>query len=91
MQRAFQYKWFSTEPATRFICYHIIPFVCSDKDVFSVRCAELGNILHRLRVPYRVAEACVLNEKKIEIIEAIEELDEAVEWVKTYKERGRGG
>lgn len=89
MQRAFQYKWFSMQPATRFICYHIIPFVCSNKDVFSVRCTELGNILHRLRIPYRVAEACILNENKTEIIEAIEELDKAVEWIKTYKERGR--
>lgn len=91
MQSAFQYKWFSMQPATRFICYHIIPFVCSDKDVFSVCCTELGNILHRLRIPYRVAEASILNEKNIEIIEAIEELDEAVDWVKTYKERGRCG
>ena len=89
LQGAFQYKWFSMPPATRFICYHIIPFICSDRDVFSVRCAELGNILHRLRIPYRVAEACILNEKDSEIIEAVDELDEAVEWVKTYKERGR--
>ena len=88
MNNEFKMTWFSRQPATKFICYHIIPFTCSDKDKYSLYCSRFGNILHRLRLPYRVMEACRLRDEKDISIEAFEELDKAVEWVQEYRSRG---
>ena len=68
------------------LCYHIIPFARPD-DLFLDDCRVLGNVLHRLRVPNRVAEAKRLHERG-ESIEAFDQLRAVVEWLKTYSNRG---
>ncbi len=68
------------------MCYHIIPFTRPD-EVFFDDCRILGNVLHRLRVPYLVAESERLHDRGV-IIEAFEQLAEAVKWVKAYATRG---
>ena len=82
----FPSRWFGQQPVTKMICYHIIPFTRPD-DEFYDDCRILGNVLHRLRVPYRVAEAQRLHEQGV-AIEAFDQLDNAVEWVKAYATRG---
>ncbi len=68
------------------VCYHIIPFSRADDSFFDdVR--VLGNVLHRLRVPYRVQEAVMLIEQGV-LIEAFDLLPKAVQWLKTYSRRG---
>lgn len=86
LSKVFFNRWFSPEPVTEMLCYHIIPFARPD-DKFFDDCRVLGNVLHRLRVPNRVAEAKRLHEAG-ESIEAFDQLCAAVEWVKTYSTRG---
>ena len=90
----FKTKWFLPPPVTNFICYHIVPFTFADFTVakrfeFSNDCAEFGNILHRLRIPPRVKEACVLHQDGKVKIQAFDKLDKAVSWVGKYKLRGQ--
>jgi hypothetical protein len=82
----FPKRWFGEQPVTQMICYHIIPFSRSD-DAFFDDCRVMGNVLHRLRVPYRVQEAVILHAEGIEI-EAFDLLPQAVEWLKAYEQRG---
>ena len=49
----------------------------------------MGNVLHRLRVPRRVAKAAQLVEAG-ETVEGYDRLTEAVQWVTDYRERARG-
>ena len=86
LERAFPSRWFGQQPVTTMLCYHIIPFTRPD-DVFFDDCRLLGNVLHRLRVPHRVAEAQKLHDQGI-VIEAFDRLPAAVEWVKAYATRG---
>ena len=84
---AFKKRWFSMQPVTEFIAYMIVPFATADKQfVDDVR--TLGNILHRLRVPRRVAEAGRLVEDDV-TIEGYDRLPEAVRWVTDYRSRMR--
>ena len=90
----FKIKWFLPQPVTNFICYHIVPFTFADFTVakrfeFSNDCAEFGNILHRVRIPYRVKEACHMHKKGRVTIQAIDKLGEAVSWIEEYKKRGQ--
>lgn len=82
---AFKSRWFSTQPVTEFIAYMIVPFATDDNQfVDDVR--TLGNMLHRLRVPRRAAEA----ERLVEAgttIEGYDRLPEAVQWVTNYRRR----
>ena len=48
----------------------------------------MGNVLHRLRMPRRVAEAEQLVEAG-ETIEGYDRLEEAVHWVSDYRGRAR--
>ena len=64
----------------------IIPFARPDDEFFD-DCRVLGNVLHRLRVPYRVTEAQGLHEQGV-AIEAFDQLAVAVEWIKAYSARG---
>ena len=78
----FYQRWFGHSPVTRLIPYHIIPFARPD-DLFRDDVLVLGNILHRLRLPYRVDEASQLVAKGISI-EAFDKLSAAIDWVKGY-------
>jgi hypothetical protein len=86
LEKVFPSRWFGQQPVTMMLCYHIIPFARPD-DKFFDDCRELGNVLHRLRVPYRVAEAQGLHDQGI-AIEAFDQLTAAVDWVKAYAARG---
>ena len=82
---AFKSRWFSMQPVTEFIVYMIVPFATADnRFVDDVR--TLGNVLHRLRVPRRVAEASRLVEDGV-TIEGYDRLPEAVRWVTDYRSR----
>lgn len=81
--------WFSSAPISETVCYHIIPFALPDER-FPFHCSSLGIILHRLRVPYRVAEALQLRKEKGLVFEAAERLDEASQWVRDYSQRSSG-
>lgn len=86
LQHVFLSRWFGQQPVTAMLCYHIIPFTRPDDEFFD-DCRILGNVLHRLRVPYRVAEAQGLHDRGI-TIEAFDQLTAAVDWVKAYAARG---
>lgn len=86
LENVFPARWFIRQPVARMICYHIIPFARPDRE-FPDNCLEFGNILHRLRVPYRVAEAQALHDQGV-AIEAFDQLSVAVEWIKAYAARG---
>ncbi len=86
LTNVFPKRWFGEQPVTQMICYHIIPFSRPD-DAFVDDCRVLGNVLHRLRVPYRVEEATVLDTQGV-TIEAFDQLPQAVEWLKAYSQRG---
>ncbi len=82
----FPKRWFGQQPVTDMVCYHIIPFTRPDDEFFD-DCRVLGNVLHRLRVPYRVEEAQALHEQGV-AIEAFDQLAGAVDWIKAYATRG---
>ena len=83
----FYQRWFGRIPVTTLIAYHIIPFARPD-ELFRDDVLILGNVLHRLRLPYRVDEAARLAEKGV-LIEAFDQLGTAVDWVKDYGRRMR--
>ena len=84
--QVFYTRWFcASRPVTSLIPYHVIPFARSEQE-FRGDVLELGNVLHRLRVPRRVSEAELLIAKDIEI-EAFDRLEEAVKWVEEYSRR----
>ena len=85
----FPKRWFAEQPVTQMVCYHIVPFSRPD-DSFFDDCRVMGNVLHRLRVPYRVEEAAALDAQGV-AIEAFELLPQAVEWLKTYAQRALEG
>ena len=83
----FKSRWFGRQPATEFLAYMVVPFaVAEDRFLDDVR--VMGNVLHRLRVPRRVAEAAQLVEAG-ETIEGYDRLAEAVRWVVDYQGRAR--
>lgn len=84
---AFKSRWFRTQPVTDFMAYMIMPFATPD-DQFLDDVRVMGNVLHRLRVPRRVAEADQLVEAGV-MIEGYDRLAEAAQWVANY--RGRAG
>ncbi len=83
----FKERWFSTQPVTEFIAYMIMPFA-TDDDQFVDDVRTLGNLLHRLRMPRRVAEAGRLVDAGA-TIEGYDRLTEAVQWVTDYRKRAR--
>ncbi len=84
---AFKDRWFFPRPATKFVPYMVVPFVI-DRVQFIDDVRTLGNILHRLRVPRRVEEAAELVERSVKI-EGYKRLEDAKEWVHSYRKRGR--
>lgn len=83
---AFKSRWFSTQPVTEFIGYMIVPFA-STEEQFLDDVRTMGNVLHRLRVPCRVAEAGELVARG-RIVEGYDRLSDAAEWLKQYRMRG---
>ena len=84
---AFRSRWFSTQPTTSFIPYMIVPFATDDSR-FMDDVRVMGNVLHRLRVPRRVAEAAQLAEAGVRI-EGYDRLPEVARWVGAYRNRAR--
>ena len=82
----FAARWFNPQPVTTLVAYHIVPFARPD-DQFRDDVLVLGNILHRLRLPFRVMEAEELAEKGV-AIEAFDELPNIVAWLRDYERRG---
>ena len=84
---SFKKQWFGSQPVTEFLPYMIVPFTLS-----KVKCFKwvsiMGNVLHRLRVPRRVAEAAELVEAG-ETIEGYDQLAKAAAWIASYQDRGR--
>ena len=85
--QAFRSRWFSTQPTTCFIPYMIVPFATDDRR-FMDDVRVMGNVLHRLRVPRRVAEAAQLAEAGGQI-EGYDRLPEVARWVGDYRNRAR--
>ena len=83
----FTKRWFSPEPATDIIPYHVIPFARRDLE-FRDDVVVLGNLLHRLRVPIRVKEAVGLRKQGI-AIEGFERVEKIAEQVMIYIQRVR--
>lgn len=84
---AFPARWFGRAPATEMVAYHVIPFARPDEE-FRDDVLVLGNVLHRLRVPRRVTEGAQLARNGV-MIEALDQLAAATEWIKSYVERAR--
>ena len=83
----FTSRWFATQPVTEIIPYMIVPFARADDElVDDVRI--FGNVLHRLRVPCRVAEAEILSNAGTRI-EGFGQLSAVVQWADAYRERAR--
>lgn len=81
----FKSRWFRTQPVGDWMTYMIIPFARSNVQfVDDVR--SMGNVLHRLRVPRRVAEARQLVDAGI-LIEGYCCLREVAAWITLYRER----
>ena len=82
---AFKSCWFGTQPITEFLVYMIVPFAIPDKK-FINNVRNLGNVLHRLRIPLRVSEANELVKAGVSI-EGYDRLTDAVRWLTNYRER----
>lgn len=82
---AFKGRWFGTQPVTDFVPYMIVPFA-TPEDRFLDDVRRMGNVLHRLRVPRRVAEAAPLVKAGVKI-EGYDRLAEAARWVSDYRSR----
>ena len=61
------------------------PFDLPDAE-FRDSVLNLGNVLHRLRVPHRVDEARSLTDRGVPV-EAYDQLSEAVKWLQSYQQR----
>lgn len=89
ISRTFPVRWFAHVPATEMVAYHVIPFARPD-GTFRDDVLVLGNVLHRIRVPRRVAEADTLARAGL-AVEAFDQLDAAVDWLRTFLARVRMG
>ena len=84
----FRGRWFAPQPVTEIIVYMIVPFAIAD-DQFVDDIRTLGNVLHRLRVPRRAAEAEALVNSDVRI-EGYERLADARRWIVDYRARVAG-
>lgn len=82
---AFKSRWFEPQPVTEFMAYMIVPFATAD-DRFVDDVRVMGNVLHRLRVPRRVAEAAPLVQTGV-TIEGYDRLAEVARWTAEYQNR----
>ena len=84
---AFKSRWFGRPPVTEFLIYMVVPFA-KDGNQFIDDVRVMGNVLHRLRVPRRAAEASRLVEAG-ETIEGYDRLAVAAQWLACYPGRAR--
>ena len=84
---AFKDRWFARRPMTQFLAYMIVPFATAD-DQFVDDVRRMGNVLHRLRLPRRIAEVAQLVEAGA-TIEGYDRLVEAAQWIADYRGRAR--
>ncbi len=82
VKTVFPGRWFSPIPVTEMVAYHVVPFARQD-DQFREDVRELGNVLHRTRLPRRVGEAAALRAGGLPI-EAYDQLQEAAGWIDAY-------
>ena len=87
IKKTFQDRWFSRRPVSVMVAYHVIPFARPDLG-FRDDVSTVGNLLHRLRVPRRVAEAAGLVRNGV-AIEAFDQLGKAQEWIRSYIDRAK--
>ena len=87
VKSAFPGRWFNPIPATEMVPYHVVPFARPDEQ-FRDDVLILGNVMHRIRVPHRIAEATELACQGV-AIEAFDRLQGAVEWIQGYLDRAR--
>ncbi len=85
LDRVFFQRWFARQPVTPPLPYHIVPFALPETG-FRDHVRNLGNVLHRLRVPLRVEQAGTLHAQGVQI-EAYEQLDGALEWIAQFASR----
>ncbi len=83
----FTRRWFSRIPVTAIVAYHVIPFARPDEQ-FRDDVLVLGNVLHRLRVPYRVSQSASLIAEGTSV-EGFDLLAAASDGVQSYVERAR--
>ena len=88
VKEVFPKRWFGPVPVTEWVAYHVVPFARPD-DKFRDDVLVLGNVLHRIRVPKRVAEAETLKGQGI-AIEAFDQLQAAADWVTSYLKKAKG-
>lgn len=85
----FKTRWFTRgRPVTEMIAYHVVPFALADEGIRD-DVLVVGNLLHRLRVPRRVAEAEKLVELGSISVEAFGSLDETRTWLRAFIEEAR--
>ena len=87
--KGFYGRWFSPQPVTSLVPYHVIPFTCRDEEMED-HVLNLGNVLHRLRVPHRVDEAQALVDRNV-MIEAYDRLGDAVELIRSFRTKPEPG
>ena len=85
LDHVFFHRWFARQPVTPPLPYHIVPFALPETG-FRDHVRNLGNLLHRLRLPLRVEQAETLHAQGIQI-EAYDQLDQALEWITHYASR----
>lgn len=79
----FKSRWFAAQPVTDLCPYMVIPFtVARDQFIDDVR--VMGNVLHRLRLPRRVAEARRLDANGARV-EGYQYLADVSDWVASYR------
>ena len=83
----FPKRWFNPAPVTSMVTYHVIPFALPDEE-FRDDVLVLGNVLHRLRVPFRVHEAARLVCEGV-AVEAYDLLAAASECIRSYAQRAK--
>ena len=83
----FPKRWFNPAPVTSMVTYHVIPFARSEEE-FRDDVLVLGNVLHRLRVPFRVHEAARLVSEGV-AVEAYDLLAAASECIRSYAQRAK--
>ena len=88
VKEVFPKRWFSPVPVTEWVAYHVVPFARPD-DKFRDDVLELGNVLHRIRMPKRVLEAERLEGQGL-AIEAFDRLHGAADWVAGYIRKAKG-
>lgn len=85
---SFRRRWFLMPPVTDIVPYMIVPFAM-ERDTFIDEVGRYGNVLHRLRVPRRVADAVRLVGTGVDV-EGYDLLLDASRRICNYRKRAVG-